>query len=77
MRTYKHKLIYFNRIDQWELYDLKKDPTEMNNVYDDPHYINVVKKLKKELKRLQNELGDDPKDIGDNPRLGALAPRDD
>lgn len=75
LRTQKHKLIYFNRIDQWELYDLKKDPMEMNNVYDDPDYNNVVKKLKKELKRLQNELGDDPKDIGDNPRLGALAPK--
>jgi len=75
VRTYKHKLIYFNRIDQWELYDLKKDPIEMNSVYGDPDYKNVVKKLKKELKRLQNELGDDPRDIGDNPRLGALAPR--
>jgi len=73
VRTYNHKLIYFNRIEQWELYDLKKDHTEMNNVYDEPDYKNVVKKLKKELKRLQNELGDDPKDIGDNPRLGALA----
>jgi arylsulfatase A-like enzyme len=75
VRTYKYKLIYFNRIDQWELYDLEKDPTEMNNVYDDPDYKNVVRRLKKELKRLQNELKDDPKDIGDNPRLGALAPR--
>ena len=48
----------------------------MNNVYDDPDYKNIVKKLKKELKRLQTELGDDPRDIGDNPRLGALAPHD-
>ncbi|MHC4556040.1 MAG: sulfatase family protein [Planctomycetota bacterium] len=77
VRTYKHKLIYFTRIDQWELYDLEKDPTEMNNVYDDPDYKNVIRRLKKELKHLQNELKDDPKDIGDNPRLGALAPRDD
>jgi arylsulfatase A-like enzyme len=76
VRTYKHKLIYFNRIGQWELYDLKKDPTEMNNVYDDPDYKNVVKILKEELRRLQNELGDDPRDVGDNPRLGALAPQD-
>jgi arylsulfatase A-like enzyme len=74
VRTYEYKLICFNRIDQWELYDLKRDPAEMNNVYDDPEYRNVIKKLKQELKRLQNELGDDPKDIGDNPRLGDLAP---
>lgn len=76
VRTYKHKLIYFNRIDQWELYDLKKDPAEMDNVYDDPDYKNVVRKLKEELKHLQNELGDDPEDVGDNPRLDALASRD-
>jgi len=73
VRTHTHKLIYFNRIDQWELYDLVKDPHEMNNVYDDPKYKDVVKKLKKELKSLQNELGDDPNDVGDNPKIGDLA----
>jgi arylsulfatase A-like enzyme len=74
VRTYEHKLIYFDRINQWELYDLKKDSREMNNVYDDPGYRDVVKKLKKELKRLQSDLGDDPNDVGNNPRLGDLAP---
>ena len=73
VRTYTHKLIYFNRIDQWELYDLVKDPHEMNNVYDNPEYQQVVRTLTKELKRLQNELGDDPNDIGDNPNIGELA----
>ncbi len=73
VRTHEHKLIYFDRIKQWELYDLKKDPQEMNNVYDDPKYQTIVKTLKKELKRLQKELGDDPKDVGDNPNIGALA----
>jgi hypothetical protein len=41
----------------------------MNNVYNDPAYQNVVKELKRELKRLQAELGDDPQDTGENPRL--------
>ena len=72
VRTHTHKLIYFNRIDQWELYDLKKDPAEMNNVYNDPNYKKVAEELKEELKRLQNNLADNPKDIGDNPRLGVL-----
>ena len=72
IRTHTHKLIYFNRIDQWELYDLVKDPHEMNNIYNDPKYENLIKELKKELKRLQMELGDDPDDIGNNPRIGDL-----
>lgn len=75
VRTYQHKLIYFDRINQWELYDLEKDPHEMNNVYDDPEYKQVVKELKQELKRRQTELGDDPADIGNNPNLGELSPQ--
>ncbi len=35
----------------WELYDLKTDPTEQINVYDDPKYKEVIIKLKQELKR--------------------------
>jgi len=35
----------------WELYDLEKDPQELNNVYGDPAYVGVVRELKAELKR--------------------------
>ncbi|MHC4187529.1 MAG: sulfatase family protein, partial [Planctomycetota bacterium] len=63
VRTHTHKLIYFDRIDQWELYDLLKDPREMNNIYDDPKHEKLINELKKELKRLQTELDDDAKDI--------------
>ena len=42
-----------------ELYDLKKDPLETKNVYDDPKYAKVVKKLKKQLLELKAEIGDD------------------
>ena len=69
VRTDTHKLIHFDRIDQWELYDLVNDPREINNLYNDPSYTSLVKKLKRELKRLQDELGDDPNDVGDNPRV--------
>jgi len=74
VRTYDHKLIYFNRIDQWELYDLNKDPSEMNNLYGNPEYQEITKQLKSELIRLQNELDDDPSDDGSNPNLGKLGP---
>lgn len=58
VRTERYKLIYFHRIESWELYDLTKDPHELNNVYSDPQYAETVKALKKELTRLRTELGD-------------------
>jgi arylsulfatase A-like enzyme len=74
VRTYTHKLIYFDKIREWELYDLVKDPLEMDNVYKDPEHQQLVKELKQELLRLQTELGDDPDDLGDNPNIGELVP---
>jgi len=70
VRTKRHKLIYFNRIRQWELFDLTKDPIEMKNVYGNPAYAGTVRKLKSELARLQKELKDDPNDVGAKPRTG-------
>lgn len=70
IRTEKYKLIYFDLIDQWELYDLEIDPREMNNVYHNPEYSETVLRLKKELNILQNKLGDDPDDKGEHPRTG-------
>ncbi len=59
VRTKRHKLIHFyHDIDAWELYDLEKDPEELNNVYDNPDYAAVVQELKTELKRLQELYGD-------------------
>jgi arylsulfatase A-like enzyme len=43
----------------WELYDLRKDPSEMNNVYCDPHYAQIVVDLKERLFTVKRELGDD------------------
>ena len=59
IRTHQYKLIHFYYdIDCWELYDLKKDPHELNNVYNDPAYADVVKQLKAELDRLQKKFKD-------------------
>lgn len=59
VRTERHKLIYFNKLDQWELFDLEKDPREVKNVYSDPSYAETVKVLKAELYRLKKELKDE------------------
>lgn len=56
VRTARHKLIYFYTLDEWELYDLEKDPDELTSVYDDPSYADVVDELKAELARLREEL---------------------
>ena len=42
----------------WELYDLKKDPKEVKNIYNDPAYAGVVKELKAEIVKLQKQYGD-------------------
>lgn len=53
------KLIHFYYdIDQWELYDRKKDPNEMHNVYHDPAYADVVKQMKLKLKEVRKKYKD-------------------
>ena len=59
IRTETHKLIHFWKSDQWELYDLVRDPQEMNNLYSDPMNAPLVVDLKRRLMRLQKELGDE------------------
>ena len=56
VRTDRYKLIHFyDDIDEWELYDLKKDPQEENNLYNDPEYAEIQKDLHAELKELQKK----------------------
>ncbi len=40
----------------WEFYDLKNDPTESHNLYDDQSYESVIAELKLELKNLRTTL---------------------
>ncbi len=59
IKTGDYKLIHFYYdIDEWELYDLKNDPNEMNNVINDSAYADIVVDLKKQLKGLENKYGD-------------------
>ena len=56
--TSRYKLIHFPepKIDEWELYDLEKDPQELRSVFGRPEYGKVTKRLEKELSRLREEL---------------------
>jgi len=59
IRTKRYKLIHFyHDIDAWELYDLEKDPRELNNIYGDPAAAALVKELTAELRALQAACGD-------------------
>ncbi|MDA7667420.1 sulfatase [bacterium] len=45
-------------IPGWELYDLKADPNETNNVYNQIEYVAIVKRLKADLLSLKERYGD-------------------
>jgi len=58
--TGRYKLIHFyDPIDAWELYDMKRDKIEMHNLYSEPAYKHVVTDLKKRLRDLQVYYKDD------------------
>jgi arylsulfatase A-like enzyme len=73
VRTARYKLIYYygkplgsagalpgETTPEWELFDLEKDPHEMNSLYGDPKYTKIQKQLTEEMYRLQKECGDVP-----------------
>ncbi|MGB6649849.1 MAG: sulfatase/phosphatase domain-containing protein, partial [Bacteroidota bacterium] len=59
IRTDRYKLIHFyNDIDAWELYDLRKDPGEVDNLYNAPEYKEIAQELRQELGRLRIQYRD-------------------
>jgi arylsulfatase A-like enzyme len=59
VRTRTHKLIYFWKKDQWELFDLVNDPYELHNLYGQPGQEALTTTLKSELARLKREVKDE------------------
>jgi arylsulfatase A-like enzyme len=59
VRTERYKLIHFYYdVDEWELYDLEKDPEELNNVYNNPEYKVVQQEMHKRLDELRIQYKD-------------------
>ena len=57
--TKEFKLVrFYYDVDEWELYDRLNDPNEMNNVYDDPAYVDVVNDLTERLANLRVKYKD-------------------
>jgi arylsulfatase A-like enzyme len=56
VRTDRYKLIRFETDPvSWEMYDLKNDPKEINNLYNDQEYASVQEMLKKEMQDLRKK----------------------
>ena len=52
------KMIVYPAINRVRLFDLEKDPMEMNDLAEDPAYAEKVKELQAELLRLQQHYED-------------------
>jgi arylsulfatase A-like enzyme len=59
VRTRTHKLIYFWKKDQWELFDLVNDPHELHNLYGQRGQDQLTADLKAELARVKKDMKDD------------------
>lgn len=59
IRTGRYKLIHFYYdVDEWEMYDLEKDPAEMNNIYADEQYSSVRADMHEKLAAIREKYGD-------------------
>lgn len=58
IRTETDKLMYYYKRDEWEYFDLARDPEELSNEYANPRYAERVAALKKRLYELKASLGD-------------------
>ena len=60
IRSKRYKLMHFYQFkNEWELYDLKSDPDELNNVYGDPKFAKVRKRMENRLQHLVDYYEDD------------------
>ncbi|TWF40772.1 arylsulfatase A-like enzyme [Chitinophaga polysaccharea] len=59
LRTKDYMLVRFYKgVNSWELFDLKKDPNQLKNVYNNPSYVAVKQQLLQQLKALILEYDD-------------------
>ena len=58
IRTDRYKLIHFYYdVDIWEFYDLKNDPSELNNLIGSEEHAGLIEKLKQDLYALKTSYG--------------------
>ena len=57
VRTERYKLIRFYESGEWELFDLERDPQELQSLYGRKGMEQVTAELQAELKRLRAHYG--------------------
>ena len=62
VRTDRYKLMYFPKSDEWNMFDLEKDPGEMASVHDDSAYSDTRDELTREFYRLRKRFEAPPFD---------------
>ena len=60
IRTERYKLMHFYEFgNEWELYDLEKDPDELTNLYGQADQAELTADLKQQLEELRTHYKDD------------------
>lgn len=60
IRTKRYKLMHFYQFgEEWEMYDLKVDPDELNNIYGKKNFAEIQKNLTERLFKLRKFYDDD------------------
>jgi len=63
VRTMTHKLFYLPETDEWQMFDLEKDPNEMTSVHDHPEYAEVREALRREYDSLRRKYEAPPYEV--------------
>ena len=53
VRTRRHKLMYFPKTEEWQLFDLEQDPFELRSVHALPGYAGLLQTMKGRLRALR------------------------
>ncbi len=70
VRDERWKLIHFNKLDAWELFDLETDPNELQNLAADPAHSAKLAGMKELLAAKKKEAKDDDQFADEVPTTG-------
>ena len=58
IRSESHKLIHYYQFDEWEFFDLNKDPLEKNNLHSDELQKETLDRLMEDMKSVREFFQD-------------------